>query len=396
MDSSAGSLHRILGTRSGRGKGGGIQCARFSGHAGGGERARSHPAGKLARNEVADHGHAGLRIVETGNGREIPPAMAAEDVGILDRDLFQRLQAVGGEARRDDGEVLHTTARQRLDRLVGIGLQPFGASEARLEGHAQPVLIVAERLAQQPRGLGAMAVIGIALVEIVARDAVERDEDDVGRERQLRERVLQRGRDRSDIDRIVVIGRRDAQRRLPAHGHELAEGLVAHGRRRRRRVLWIERHQQEPLAALFGERGDARANRGIAVAHRPVDDDARAAERRGELFGLRARDGLERGFVPLAIPDRVIVAALGARTRGQDDAVEHELPEERIVLDHARVGQELPQVAAHRPEIGRVRRSEIDEQHADPSRPHRRMILGPVLRARPREKVALSHAVRTL
>ena len=49
-------------------------------------------------------------------------------------DLLERLEAIGGKARRDDGQPLHAVARQSLDGLVGIGLQPLGAAEARLEG----------------------------------------------------------------------------------------------------------------------------------------------------------------------------------------------------------------------------------------------------------------------
>ena len=85
----------------------------------------------------------------------------------------------------------------------------------------------------------------------------------------------------------------------------------------------------------------------------------------GELVGLRARDGLERRFVALSVPDLVVVAALAAGPHGQDDEIEHEPPFEAVLLDHAAVGQKFLQVAAHRPIIGRVGRAEIDQQHAD-------------------------------
>ena len=51
----------------------------------------------------------------------------------------------------------------RFDRLVGIGLQPGIVAEARLECRQPAVLRPAELLAQEPRRLLALAVIGIAL-----------------------------------------------------------------------------------------------------------------------------------------------------------------------------------------------------------------------------------------
>src|SRR3712207_9396318 len=63
--------------------------------------------------------------------------------------------------------------------------------------------------------------------------------------------------------------------------------------------------------------------RSIAVAHRPVDSDAGLArERGGELLALGARDGLERPFVLVTIPDRIVVATLRPRPHREDDQVE--------------------------------------------------------------------------
>ena len=61
------------------------------------------PALKLAQHQLADHVHAGIAVVQAGNGGKLLAAIVPEDLGILLRDLLQRLQAIGREAGRDDG-----------------------------------------------------------------------------------------------------------------------------------------------------------------------------------------------------------------------------------------------------------------------------------------------------
>ena len=198
---------------------------------------------------------------------------------------------------------------------------------------------------------------------------MERRQDQLGRERQALQRGLDRMGQRLDIDRLVVVRRHHAQRRLVAHRRERGKGRVADRRGGRRGILRIERQQQDALAAGLGQRFDAGAHRRIAVAHRPIDHDGRIdrVDRGAKLGGLRAGDGLQRRFVSLAIPDFLVVAAFDARPARQNDGVEHELPDQPLVLDHPGVAEKLPQIAPHRSGVGGVRRAEIDDQHADPA-----------------------------
>ena len=110
-----------------------------------------------------------------------------------------------------------------------------------------------------------------------------------------------------------------------------------------------------------------RCDRRRRIAHRPIDDDvlAERLENAGELLGLRAGDGLERRFVLVAIPDFLIVARFAPRPNRQDDAVEQETPQQRVVLDDALVGEKFFQVSAHRLAVRRIGRAEIDQQHAN-------------------------------
>ena len=165
------------------------------------------------------------------------PPCALKISRVLDRDLLQRLQAIGGKARRHHREVLHAALRQRLDGLVGVGLQPFGLAEARLEGQHQLAVVELEPLAQQPHRL--------------LRNGSDRDRP--RRRRTSGCRGTRRGSisglngsrcssasietgQRLDIDRLVVIRRHHAQRRLVAQLHQRGEGRVAHRR------AWSPRH----------------------------------------------------------------------------------------------------------------------------------------------------------
>ena len=231
----------------------------------------------------------------------------------------------------------------------------------------------AQRLAQEPRGLLALAVVGVAGVEVALRHAVEGCEDGLRLEVEPGEVRADRGGHGVDIDGIVVVGRRHPHGRLPAQPHERAEGLVAGRRRGGRGVLRIERHQQQAVAAPLLQRLDARGGGGVGVAHRPVDDDPLVAEPGRELLCLRARDGLERALVELRVPDLGVVLALAAGADGQDDQVEDRPPLPARQLDHALVGEELLEIAPHRPVAGGVGRAEVEQEDADAAALDRRM-----------------------
>ena len=65
---------------------------------------RRAPSFKLAGNEGAQHLHARRAVVEAGQIGEIGAAGGEEGVAAANRQLLQRLQAIGGKARGEDGE----------------------------------------------------------------------------------------------------------------------------------------------------------------------------------------------------------------------------------------------------------------------------------------------------
>src|SRR5690606_19812425 len=137
----------------------------------------SEPAAELAPHQMLQQFHARRAVVEAGKRRELLTAMLAEEFRVLDGDLLERLDAVGREAGRDHGEAPHALVAERPHRLIGIGLEPFGAAETGLEGEPDLLTKRAEPRLQEPDRRLAMLAIGVALLDILLRQAVERGED---------------------------------------------------------------------------------------------------------------------------------------------------------------------------------------------------------------------------
>ena len=216
-----------------------------------------------------------------------------------------------------------------------------------------------------------MAVIGIALVEIVLRNAVERGEDHLRLEIELGERRAGRGararryrRDRRNRARRPAASaasaspsarRTPCRRPSPSSRRNIADRAARAGCGRSRSPA-ARRGARRSTACRSASPSRRRS------AARPPLPSARAS-----FCALRAGDGLQRPLVALLVPDRIVVAALGGRAARQDDEIEDRPPQPARRLDHAPVGQELLEIAPHRPIVGRLRRAEIDDQHADPA-----------------------------
>src|SRR6476620_9052301 len=139
----------------------------------------SNPAPKFALYDMGQHADARIAVVETRDEGEFLSAMLEEDLFILLRDLFQRLDAIRDEARCQDGDPLDPLARQSLDRLVGISLEPLCPAESRLKGETESLLVETKSFSQCVRRHLALGLIGIALVDIALRQPMERGEDDL-------------------------------------------------------------------------------------------------------------------------------------------------------------------------------------------------------------------------
>src|SRR5262245_16254312 len=74
------------------------------------------------------------RLVEARDEMEIPAARGDIGKASFDADFLEGLEAVGDKAGADHVHPLNAFLRQLYQCRPGIGLQPLGEAEARLEG----------------------------------------------------------------------------------------------------------------------------------------------------------------------------------------------------------------------------------------------------------------------
>ena len=174
-----------------------------------------------------------------------PPALQ-EGLAAADAELLQRLDAIGRKSRRGDRNALDAAARIGRERRVGRGLQPFRAAEPRLK---RDVDLAAKRFAQQPRGLLAVAMIGIAELERPPRHAVEAQQQPLGRE-------IERGQLARQVGRAAPRCRADRHNKAAACAAPAARALRRAPRRRRR---WRSPSSPRNIAGRAARRGCARS-----------------------------------------------------------------------------------------------------------------------------------------
>ena len=291
-------------------------------------------------------------------------ALFQEGLLALQRDLFQRLQAVGDEARAHHVHPAHALCGELLERGLGVGLEPLRLAEARLEGDQHALARHAETFGHQAAGLVALAVIGVAEIERAPRHAVEAQQQVLGLavDRPVLAHALHQG---VDVAGVVVEIAHEAHLGLVAPPRQAAADLVDYGGGGAPRVLRVHRHHQDAGAAARAHGVQGVADRGRAVAHRVVDVEPVVAvlgEVAGEQLGLAHRVHQQRRA--LVGPDAGVLLRRGLGPGGEDDAVEDRPPHQARDLDHARVGEELLEVGAQRGGGGGGGGAEVDQQHA--------------------------------
>jgi hypothetical protein len=172
-------------------------------------------------------------------------------------------------------------------------------------------------------------------------------------------------RDGGDVGVLLPVLADRAQLGNPAPAGEFGGDALEDRGRRGRGVLRVHRQHQQALHAVGTQALERRADRRVAVAHgelhaHPVA--AAPAQSRGESVGECARFDQQRR--PGRSPDLAVGVRAARGTRAQDDAVQDQPPQQARLLDHARIPEELGEVAAHRRGGRLVGGAEVHEQHA--------------------------------
>ena len=261
-------------------------------------------------------------------------AVLQERRAALHGDLLERFEAVGNEAGTDHVDRAHALVGHRLETGLGIGLQPFGPAEARLEGHQVAVLGQAKRFGQQPARSSGIRSGRVALVERESRHAMKAHHQLFGLA-VARPVFAYRCGQRRDISGVAREVPHVADFWQVAPLEHAARDLVHDARGRARSVLRVGGYDEDPGAACGAHALQRGRNRRFAVAHRELDHQCivpLAAEIALEELCLALGMELERrAFVG---PHRRVLLRRLSRPGGEDDPVEDQPPDGARDLHH--------------------------------------------------------------
>src|SRR5690606_7459469 len=97
-----------------------------------------------ALHKLAQEPDMGRAIVQAGNITVVGAPGGQEESLVLDRNFFQRFQAVDCEARTGDKKLSDAAVGQISQGSLGVGLEPDLFAESRLEAHSPLLLLQAE------------------------------------------------------------------------------------------------------------------------------------------------------------------------------------------------------------------------------------------------------------
>jgi hypothetical protein len=199
----------------------------------------------------------------------------------------------------------------------------------------------------------------VRLAHVPLGQAVVAEEHVVGA--RLVENRAPLGGECADEGGVVVEGldRRERGRHPQPGGH--APRLLERRAGRRRRVLRVEGKEHDAVRAAVPQSSHRRLDGWVLIAHPQLDGPVVSQTLLHEAREVLAMKEQRRAAIG---PDLAVgLGALG-RSQGQDDQVEQQRPTNGVDVEDPRVGEELPQIAAHLGSAWRIRRPEIDEQEA--------------------------------
>ncbi len=272
-------------------------------------------------------------VVEAGNQHQVLAAGADELLAAAHADFLQSLDAVGDERRAHHQQALHPTLHQFVELGVGIGLDPLGAPQARLERHRPAPLLQAGALGEGLGGAQALAAVAegegfgadVAAVlgqQVVGRilhqladvplgQAMEAQQQMVVGLLQVRTHAFHQG---IEVDRLVVERRQRADLQAQAMGGDHPAHLLFGGGRSAVGELRIQRRQGDPPDTTARQVEQDLLDGRLAVAHRQFHRSMRPV-RLHRFLQATTEDDQWRPFVP---PDRAVGVRRFGRTLDQD------------------------------------------------------------------------------
>ncbi len=169
--------------------------------------------------------------------------------------------------------------------------------------------------------------------------------------------------ERADVAGVVVIVVHEAHFRQRANPLRPGTDRINDAAGGRARILWVQRQHQNAGDALRLEFVEHCADARVAVAHRKTHQHvvATLAQVAAQHLGLFV--GPDQQGRTFGSPDACVLACRLGGPQAKNDAVQDRPPDHARNLDHARVTEELAQVASQCGGRGCIGRAQVAQQH---------------------------------
>ena len=232
------------------------------------------------------------RVIDAGQVIELFPTCAEKGVARFLGDFFEGLEAIRHKPRADDIDPPYPLASQGLKRRLGVGLEPGGPTEARLEGDHPLVLGQAQALREQARHLVTLTVIGVALHQRAVRHPMEAHDQAIWPALFV-PCLPDIGGNGLEVSRVVMKIPDQAELRQITPRSEFSSDLIKNGPSRRTGILRIHGQHKQTLQIALAQGPHHAAHRRVAVTHRHCHLDRMAAGIECGLQALRLALGVD-------------------------------------------------------------------------------------------------------
>src|SRR5438552_7867502 len=183
----------------------------------------------MPERQIRQRGQPCRLLIQAGDRVKLLAAGLLKRAATRDADFFERLEAIGDKPGAQHVDAPKPFASQCSERVKGVGLEPFTASEPRLKAQDPLLRLESDLLREEPRGDMAEAMVRIAGGQRTPRHPVERQYKAI-RPTLFLPIVVHAAGERSNVAGIVMKRVDEPQRRYASHRAEIRAPGIVRGR----------------------------------------------------------------------------------------------------------------------------------------------------------------------